>query len=263
MKIAILLTGQLRTIDLTKYIYMNNIISKYDTDVFISINIDNKSQNQYKNSINETIQDQIDDVLSFFNPVDYFIMNKYEKSKFNSNLTQIGQKKKILFEQYFIVNKAYEMLINHINKFNITYDLVIRLRFDQLIWTDETKLSIHNLFCREKNTILFNRNNIELINNYTKNAKIENNCIYVLGYGKFQNTNYNYVNDQFFYHDFSLINIMSKFYESMENLIIYMNNEKIGDRGAYIECMFDLFFKNNNVNLIKSRIKGIFIRENN
>jgi hypothetical protein len=247
---------------------MNNIISKYDTDVFISINPDNKLQNHYENSINESLQTQIDDILLFFNPVDYFIMNKYENSKFNSNLTLIGKNNKIIFEQYFIVNKAYLMLINHINKSNITYDLIIRLRFDQLIWTAETHSSIHDLFCREKNTILFNKKNIELINSYTKNDKIyfeniENNCIYVLGYGKFKNTNYNYVNDQFFYHNHSLINIMSTFYENMENLIVYMNNEKIGNKGALIECMFDLFLRNNNINLKKSIIDGIFIREIN
>ena len=44
MKIAILLTGQLRTVDVCKYIVFNSIIKKYNTDVFLSIDINNNLQ---------------------------------------------------------------------------------------------------------------------------------------------------------------------------------------------------------------------------
>lgn len=43
--------------------------------------------------------------------------------------------------------------------------------------------------------------------------------------------------------------------------IEYCNNNQIENKGALIECIFYLFLSNNNINLKKSNISGIFIRE--
>lgn len=266
MKIALLLTGQLRTIELTKYLYMNNIISKYNTDIFISINSNNSLQTTFENNSTETNQLDIDNILSFFNPIDYFILNNNEYKIFNNNLSEFQNRYKLIVEQYYVVNKAYEMLNKHIKSTNNIYDIVIRLRFDQLIWTNDTFQSICSLFDKEKKTILFNKKNMYLLNELTKETyikfeNIENNSIYVLGYGQFKNYNYNFVNDQFFYHNHSLISLMSTFYESIEDLNNYIEENNIGNYGARIECMFDIFFRKNNIKTIKSNISGIFIRE--
>ena len=47
MKIALLLTGQLRTWKMTRYL-VDNIKQNYDTDVFLSIDKNNDIQHEHK-----------------------------------------------------------------------------------------------------------------------------------------------------------------------------------------------------------------------
>jgi hypothetical protein len=77
MKVALLLTGQLQTVDMVKYAHMNTIITKYDTDVVLSINIDNRFQTEYKNSREVTATERVTELINFFNPVYYSITNDY------------------------------------------------------------------------------------------------------------------------------------------------------------------------------------------
>ena len=77
MKIALLLTGQLRTVDMVKYLHMNSIIKKYDTDVFLRIDLNNTKQCEYKNNTDNTHLDYTKEIISFFNPIDYYICNDY------------------------------------------------------------------------------------------------------------------------------------------------------------------------------------------
>jgi hypothetical protein len=113
MKIALLLTGQLRTINLVKYLYLNTIISKYDTDVFLSIDMDNKCQTEFKNSTTKTNLEKVNEVISFFKPVKYFISDNF-KNEFNRLCATYNQKfvKKYtgIYAQYYIVDKAYQIL---------------------------------------------------------------------------------------------------------------------------------------------------------
>ena len=41
MTIAILLTGQLRTFEMVKYLHMNSLIKQYNADVFLGIDVSN------------------------------------------------------------------------------------------------------------------------------------------------------------------------------------------------------------------------------
>ena len=54
MKIAILLTGQLRTFEMVKYLHMNSLIKQYDADVFLGIDVSNTLQCANKNSTSQT-----------------------------------------------------------------------------------------------------------------------------------------------------------------------------------------------------------------
>lgn len=254
-KIALLLTGQLRTIDITKYLYKNALISKYDTDVFLSIDLNNSFQNAHKNSSVKTNHIYADEIINYFNPVDYFILDNFDED-FNENNCF-----KILFEQYYVVYHAYKMLIAHINKTGKYYDIVIRLRFDQLIWSPDVDIS---LLFNDKQNVSYNEKNKTLINEITYNQKfvfnnIQNNSIYLLGFGDYKH--YKYANDQFWYHNMSIINIMAKFYNNINKLIKFAHKNNIGNQGALIECVLYHYLINNNIIINKADINGIFLRE--
>ncbi len=67
MKIALLMTGQLRTVDMVKYLHLHTIIEKYDTDVFLSIDCNNALQHENKNSTLQTKKDKVMEIIDFLN----------------------------------------------------------------------------------------------------------------------------------------------------------------------------------------------------
>lgn len=265
MKLAILLTGQLRTFDMVKFSHMNTILSQYDCDVFLSIDLQNLLQCEYKNTTNETHSDIVKHAISFFNPIDYFTLYNFD-DEFNNIKNKTHEyidNFQLLFRQYYIVKHAYGLLINHINKTNTKYDIIMRLRFDQLLWTDD--INLDGIYNNKLNTILYNKYNTELLNRFTKDKKIifkevPDNTIYIFGFGDF--LHYKYANDQFFYHNDTILNNIFNFYDNILNLMLYCFENKIGNKGALIECIFYLYLKNNNIDIKLSTIKGIFIREN-
>jgi hypothetical protein len=125
--VAILLTGQLRTYNMLKYLHMNTLISKYNADVFLSIDIDNSLQCENKNSKMKSTLDDVKNVIDFFHPVDVFVLDNFDEEfcKLKKNIEYNLIPHKLLFQQYFVVKHAYEMMINHINKTNKT-----RISFD-------------------------------------------------------------------------------------------------------------------------------------
>lgn len=267
MKIALLLTGQLRTYQMTKYLHMNSLISKYDTDIFLSINLDNSKQVQHMNNKEKTIKAEALSVVNFFNPIDYYIMEDFS-DEFNNIITKNMKIKninqyKILFEQYYVVKNAYKMLINHINLTNKEYDIIIRLRFDQFLFTDESNI-VDKLNKTDKNEIIYSLENIDLLKNLSVNYKITfeeilENTIYLFGFGDY--FHYKYANDQFFYHNSKLINLIFMFYDNILELIEYCLENNIGNRGAIYETIWYQFLIKNNIIIKKSNIKGSFIRE--
>ena len=264
-KIAILLTGQLRTCEMVKYLHMNSLISKYNSDVFLSIDLDNTLQCENKNSKNKTSLQKVKNIVDYFNPIDYFVLENFDNEfhKLQSNTKIDLTPHKILFQQYHVVNNAYQMLIRYMEKTNTTYDMIIRLRFDQFIWTDETHI-FENLIMID-NKIIYNDENTYLIDKHSKNNKIifdeidNNNNIYLFGFGDF--LHYKYANDQFWYHNSRIIDVISNFYNNMLEILQYCNDNNIGSDGALIEFMYYTYLTNNNINMKQSRVKGIFIRE--
>lgn len=266
-KIALLLCGQLRTVDLVKYIHFHHLISHYETDVFLSIDLNNSLQCENKNSKNDTSLEKATEVIDFFKPVDFFILNHFDEEW--NNLKNRNQPfeldyEKLLFEQYFVVSKAYSLLNNYKSKTNKKYDIIIRLRFDQFIWTEET--NIFDKLIMNNNQILFNNENIQTVMNLppSPSCKINFNAvndksIYLLGFEDFKH--YKYANDQFWYHNESILEIMSNFYENIYNISITCNKNNIGQQGAKIECIFYQYLTSLNINMEKTNICGIFVRE--
>jgi hypothetical protein len=278
MKIAVLLTGQLRTIQMTKYIFKHLLFDIFDTDVFMSVDLNNSLQCEYKNSTNNTSLSEIEQIVDFLKPINYLILDdfdtEYEKLQ---RFTDINiSSYKLLFQQYYVVSKAYELLKTHINLTNKTYDYIIRLRFDQFIWTDQIQTQIFRSIKTYNTQIIYDNENIQILKSniqmLTKYTNVDicqiqtnwfnevlPNHIYLFGFGQY--LHYSYANDQFWYHDNNLIDIMSDFYNHMLNILTYCMVNNIGNNGAMIECMFENYLKQNKTTIKQSNVKGIFIRE--
>lgn len=274
MKVCIIMTGQLRTFELCKYVIKNSILKHYDTDIFLSIDMSNELQNAYFNSSKITDDEIIKKAIDFYNPIDYFICNSYEREflkmteKLDPNVLKLTNLKhlKLIFEQYYIVYKGYEMVENYIKKTNILYDIVFRIRFDSLLFPNDLFKYLNNFQLQTLNTrqILCNEFNIQKMNEYSKNMiinieNIDKNTLYIMGSSIVKN--YNILNDQFFYHDFDLINIIKNFYINIPNIL---NNciEKWPSSGAWIEHFFYIYIVEiNKINIKQSKIHTDFIRE--
>ena len=168
-----------------------------------------------------------------------------------------------ILRQYFIVNECYKMLVEHISKTGTHYDLIIKLRFDQLIWSKNKYLYS---MCEKniQNEPIYNKYNINIIKKNTLGVTLnldhsEENTISVFG-GDIIKT-YGYVNDQFWTHGMDLIHIMSQFYNNIFQLINTVHREHMPYSGGNIEHIFLRFLFNNNIKVKKTNISGIFIRE--
>jgi len=192
---------------------------------------------------------------------------KFKNPFFNTNESQYSiynnQHYIKIFRQYFIVNECYKMLVEHIIKTGTKYDLIIKLRFDQIIWSDnEYFLSI----CEKNitNDPIYNKFNINIIKENTLGVQLhldnpEENTIKVFGGGIIKT--YGYVNDQFWTHGMDLIQTMGKFYNTMFQLINTVHKEHMPYSGGNIEHIFLRFLFDNNIKIKKTIIKGRFIRE--
>ena len=269
MKIAILLTGQLRTFNMVKYLHLNTLISQYNSDVFLSIDLDNSLQCINKNKKTKSNINDANEAIRFFKPKGVFILENFnpEFNRINKKNPFVPQNVKLLFEQYYIVKNAYNLMLQHMKKTNTTYDIIIRLRFDQFIWTNET-FSIFQNINKKVSQIMYNKVNIDKLNKLSKGKKIVfgptlNNNIYLLNFGRFRNYNYSYANDQFWYHNPHLTNKIYNFYDNLPQLLYQSIKENKGNRGALIEHLWYRYITTNKINMNKGRVKGVFVREFN
>lgn len=275
MKIALLLTGQLRTWRMCKYLFKNMIIDKYNTDVFLSIDMCNKLQCLHKNDSNVTTSIEVNDATSFFKPIKYFVSENYNKEfeLVKKNINKSVEKyvriddTKLLFEQYFIVMNAYKLLKEHISETGVKYDIVIRLRFDQYIWTSDTSRIISDIK-KYNNDVVYDDENIVLLDSLTQNMILDLDTMYpntinLFNFGDFQSHGYKYANDQFFTHDHDMIEVMSDFYRQLPSLLNACASGTFPNHGCIIEHMFYNFLMNNKITMLHSKIRGIFVRSLN
>jgi hypothetical protein len=168
-----------------------------------------------------------------------------------------------IFRQYFVLNECYKLLNNYIDKNNVEYDLIIKLRYDQFFWTNNNPLYD---ICQKnvKNEIVYSETNKQIIEKNIQKVNLnmdnaEENTIKVFGGGLF--SNYGYVNDQFWTHGMDLINIMSKFYSNLERLVNKTHREFTPHSGCTPEHLFLVFLLENDVTIKRSNFSGIFVRE--
>jgi hypothetical protein len=269
MKVALLITGQLRTYELCKHVVKHTLIDKYDTDVFLSINKCNTNTTQdCVNSTHET-DDKIKDAIQYYNPINSYVWDESDENlidslrQLNPNLPSDRRYKSIL-QQYYIVSKAYEMLKNHIHITGIKYDIVIRLRFDQFIFSIPSPLSKYVIYnSKNSRVIKYDIDNINNIKKECENIKIEldnpkDNELYVFGFNIHNNQN-DYVNEQFWAHSSDLINVMSELYNELPILI--NNYSFFAIHYAFYEVLFYRFLSSKNIKLCKSNVIGEFCYE--
>jgi len=306
-KVAIVLTGQVRSWTACKY-FIYKIKKKYDVDIFLSIDKNNSIQNEYENSKLETQDNEIKEILDYYNPKMYYINDTYNfdeigKLKVYKNIyKQINDSNeniknsiysmhdnkiiikslyynsdcykylkneslyhyKKIFEQYFYVYKGYELLENYINDNKVDYDMILRLRFDQFIWNNND-IEKYNLdkMNNDKNKILYNITNINKIKNSDIEIELdecESNIIYVFGGGCYKN--YAYLNDQFWCHNQELILKLKEFYLKLPYIINNCKDTFYPDFGCWIEHFFCKYIVENNIDIKKSCLDGVFIRKN-
>ena len=97
-KVTIILTGQVRSWTMCKYFIYK--IKKYDVDIFLSIDKNNSIQNEYENSKLETQDNEIKEILDYYNPKMYYINDTY-------NFDEIG-KLKVYKNIYKPINDSNE-----------------------------------------------------------------------------------------------------------------------------------------------------------
>jgi hypothetical protein len=265
MKIAVVMTGQLRTFNMLKDLHMNTIISQYDSDVFLGIDSTNCWQTANENSNSDTSEKLIAEAQGFFKPVDLFISKGLDLSNIEPKVCPQ------LFGQYHIVKNTYKLLKKYIAKTNTQYDLIIRLRYDQLLFSEDVPYpdSLERNISSNKNTTIYNKSNQKLLSEYSKGKKftfekLNNNEIYVFGFGQFPNSDYQYANDQFFYHNESLIDDIYKFYDYLPDLMNEALKVRKKPYEGFIENLFHTYITQHcNKKLVKSNIHGVFVRDKN
>jgi len=277
MKIALLLTGQLRTHDMCKHNIKTCLIDRYDTDVFMSIDTDNGQQNEWRNSPEQTQNHQVVEAVSWYKPISYIVTTEPDYSIADSLDSQLGGfvgvgRTRLLFIQYANVKKVYKLLQDYIKKTKTEYDVVIRLRFDEMLWNSDTTILHECLEKHEMNPsqftmtmeIKYNDVNIEILKALSKRFTIDldpghPNTIYTHGSGLVHG--YPIVNDYFWTHGPDLVDRIACFYDEMPELLLECSRTFFPNRGCLIEHLFFKFLFKYHIYIKTSVVKGIVIRE--
>lgn len=274
MKIALLLTGQLRTFRMCKHLVKNVLLDKYDVDVFLSIDMNNQFQTENMNHPSDSSLEDVQEAIDFYGPIDTFVNTEYDsefsKLEFPPSLLQRTPRLslRLLFQQYYIVQKAYQLLEKHLSSLGNPshyYDMVLRLRFDQFFWNDSDNRYLSAVEKNKDHQIRFHEKNIEILQEKSQFSKLTldkpvGKNVYVLGFGNW--IDYPYVNDQFFLHSQETYPLFQAFYdELLEIAMDSLMHPPYPDRGCYFEHFFYRFLRRHQLDYHKSVIKGVFIRQ--
>lgn len=268
MKIAVIITGQLRTYKLCGHVIKNTLIDKYDTDVFLSIDKTNHLQNDVLNVVDDSNASDINEAINFYNPKDVFVCHEYDSIFNNIETNKTIRENRLILQQYYVVQQGYKLLINYSKANNIYYDAVIRIRFDQFIFSESSNILSKYvvLNSRGSRVIKYTPENIDEINVISKDLMVtvdnpKYNDIYVFGAGQ-MNARYIWVNDQFWVHSMDTINVIYDFYNYIPGITdeVLMHNLYPGYY-PYFELVFGIYLQRNNMNIKKSCIIGEFCRE--
>lgn len=318
MKTAVLLTGQIRTIELTKKVIRDTFP---EADFFLSVDRSNQLQCGDLNSKVDTETEAIERLMAYFRPkghyVDYgqpedyrdpsVLSRRIRVSKFRasrSELTyddyhrgelyrkgtsflptllhtledrlltfvhpkllrpffdtyQVEVVHKILFEQYYYVQKAIDLLRKQERTSGEAYTTIVRLRFDQLLYNTQTleRMQGHLKFSPE-NIAFMDSADLGLALDFSTLADDE---IVVFGYGHLHH--YFYVNDQHFVMTAEGLRKMENFYGELHGLIVdSILSDTYPTHEGRIEYLFGLWLSRKKFRLRKAEefgYGGKFIR---
>jgi len=293
MRVALILSGQIRTFDVAKCV-IQRIKDKYPCDVFMGIDPNNLHQNEYENSRDPTADEVVQGVKNFVGPVQSYVFDEEEFDKSYSRaksrlLTHMRIPKRteprkelvamngvhweisklfddskevydrgyvdpdhflVIFRQYFLVNECYKMLLDHIKSNSANYDVIVRLRFDQIIWSGESKQWVAGQSI-EKYHADYAASDISFVEQ-------ETNTISVFGCGQIET--YAYANDQFWTHGMDLVQNMSTFYDNLPDTISRSHREHGIYAGGNIEHYFLRHLLDHGISLKKTNLSGQFVR---
>jgi len=248
LRVAVMLTGQLRTVEFTKRILRDTF---KDADFFLSVDRDNSTQNAYQNSVQPTSRGQAEEICAYFQPRSAYVgsglpsdwANAFERRiylvshhnsggevfspksiaeqnifsydpRFAKKIVSVWQFRKLL-QQYFYVHKAAELIKAEEEKAREKYDLIVRLRFDQLLYPipPDPEL-ISRMAYTEDNVQHVNTRDYSLDIDY---SPVRDDQVVAMGYG--QCGNYFYVNDQHFVAKRDAAMKVASFYSSLPAVI--------------------------------------------
>ena len=272
MKVALLLTGYPRSHKVSRHNIKSLFIDKYDTDIFIALNSNNKNS-LHNTDVNNMADDiNIKEVLDFYNPIDSVIFNSYDSifmndmSKLDDNAKNMLPlvKFKNLFEQFYIVKKAYELLLNHVKRTGTHYDIVMRVRLDTIIVEPHRLSQIKNM---NISSTLGNVDEsvIETIKNISESMDLnlhipKSNEICVDDWDNIQ-PNVQWTNEHIWGHSAELSPIMYEYYDELFGIINEVSLIKIFLLiYPYSEIFFSRFIELHNLKLVKNEFKIRIIR---
>ncbi len=130
-KIAIILTGQIRTWKLALPILKKKLLDRYNCDIFLAADLDNTLQNENDNSKVQTKMDEIQQVIEFIKPKKQIIINDIDLTPIKYEFRKTGYTYKVYSELENIdklnnqesKNFADFEIINNKLLFNKLYDI--------------------------------------------------------------------------------------------------------------------------------------------
>ena len=251
MKIALLITCQLRTYTLCKSNIKSLIIDNYDADVYLSIDRSNALQVDNANPVDPTQDAAIADALAFFKPVDHVICESYEAPSVPAHFKNI-------LEQYYVVQQAYGLLTKHTEKTGKVYDVVIRTRFDTILCPKNIELP-RDILVRH-NFIKYNSISIQKIDELSRTCEIS---VPIPGKHELYVPNYEssgaWVDDHFWIHAADMSAVMASYYDSLPVLVtgdIDLNNS------PWYEVLFKRFLSQHGIHPQKIDFRVVFCRAN-
>lgn len=301
MKIAILLTGQLRTWNLCKYI-IKNIQESYDTDIFLSVDLCNLEQHEYKNSTEETSKIILQEAIDFYKPTLYYYNDNYDDTDFNNIIQNTNYEfqekismseseiashtfstgKYLKFKHLYKKNLSKNKEIHSVNKINLkklsqqyfyvfkAYELLEKHitdkkeKYDAVLRLRFDQLIWNQEFYFSSSDIIPNDENIEIIKNKLNHIKLQVDIPKsneICVLGGGVFYNYGYVNDQFWVHHQNNIEEMKLFYKFLPYIIQNSINNFWPCHGCWIEHFFAVYLFNQNITIKRSLLNGIYIRE--
>lgn len=265
MKLALLLTGQLRTNELVRHMHYHRLLAPYDVDVFLSIDPDNSRQNEFENPVQPTADDAVQEAIAFYRPKRYTVctlsldemvaVSEHPEEK--RHLLSTFPYAALVLRQYYVVQQAYKLLAET----PTNYDLVIRLRFDQLLFNDAH--DIHTLLAG-KSQIVCTPTTLEMTKALAPTLPplrlqtTPRTQLQVFGYGPY--LHYFYVNDQFWCHAPALSSVMAGFYDALPRLTAARLAADNRNTGAFIESLLHNYLEEQGVEPVRTTVGGVFVR---